>query len=123
MVTVEKRTKEGKTAAAMYQTLAINSSDNKSQILFPHAVGAASEKRGAAADIAFEINKALCLNRIPSHVRIQRLMYNEKGNLSGLAGLVATSNMLLLLHCEALQRAARKWGSDIIDVTGDQIWY
>lgn len=118
IVTVGKGTAQKRTVATMCLTLAVKSFDSEQRILFPRAVGTAPEMRGAAVDIALEINKALWANRVPAHIRIQRLAYNEKGNLSGLTGQAATSNMLLPLHRKILLCIARKWDSDMIDVTG-----
>lgn len=76
--------------------------DNKRRIVFPRKVAAAQEKCRTAADIALEVNKALCAIWIPVHIRIQRLTYNEMSNLSGLMETAATNGMLLPLHQELL---------------------
>lgn len=97
-----------RTMTAMYPTPAIKLSDNEQRILFLRAPGAASEKQGVVADITLEINKALCTTRVPAHIIIQRLAYNGKGNLRGMTGLAATSNMRLPLHRKLLLPAARE---------------
>lgn len=107
-VTVRWGTAQERTAAAMYPILAIKPSDNERRILFPRAVGAAPENHIVAADIALEINKSICTTRVPAHIRIQRLVYNKKGNPSGLTKPVAMSNMMLSLHRELLLRVATK---------------
>lgn len=83
-------------------------------------MGAAPEKHRSVGDIALEINKTLCVKRVWAHIRIQRLAYNEKGNLRGLTGPAVRRNMLLPLHRKLLLRAARKLFSKIIDVTETQ---
>lgn len=122
MVTVGSGTAQERTAAALYPTSAIKLSNNERRILFQRLAGAAAEKRETAAEIALDINKALCATQVPALIRIQRQAYNKKRNLSGLTGPAATSNMLLPLHCKLLLHAARMWESDIIDVTGNQRW-
>lgn len=81
--------------AAEYTTPAMNFTDNKRRILFPRMAGAASEKHGAPADKALEVNKALVTSKVLAVLRISRLSYNEKGNLSVLMGGAATSRMIL----------------------------
>lgn len=75
------------------------------------------------ADIALEVNKDLAATRVLAYIRIQRLPYNKKGNLSGLMGMTATSSMILPPHRELLLQVARKFDLNIIDVTGNQRWH
>lgn len=53
-------------------------------------------------------------------MRLQRITYNEKGNLSGLLRTMATSRILLPAMRKVILTAARMVDPDIIDVTGDQ---
>lgn len=76
-----------------------------------------------AADIVLEENTILLTRKLHSHVRLQRLEYNEKGNLSGLLGVVVTSGMIFPAMKEAIVTTARKIDPAIVDVTGDQMWH
>lgn len=82
--------------------------------------GSKTKKPELAVEISLEINKTLCATWLPAHIRIQRLAYNEKGNMKELTEPAAMSNMLLPLHRLLLLPAVRQCDSDIIDVTGDQ---
>lgn len=100
--------------------LAIKITDCEKRNLFHRMARAAPEKHEAAVDIPVWVSKALTANRIPAHIRIQRLSYNEKENISGLIGLAATRSMILPKYRKLLHRAARKYDSEIVDPTGDQ---
>lgn len=63
--------------------------------MFPRTADATLEIYGIVVSIALELNKALVALKAPSHIRIQRLAYNEKGNLSRLVGMTPTSSILL----------------------------
>lgn len=78
MLTVRRRSAQERTACTMYPTPAAKLSNSERRIMFALAAGAVTEKREAAADIALEINKTLCATRVPEHIRIHRLAYNEK---------------------------------------------
>lgn len=71
-------------------------------------------------DIAWKVNKALAVTRVPTHIRIQRLFDNEKRNLSGLIVTAATGSRIISQHCKLLFRVARRFYPKIVDVTGDQ---
>lgn len=122
-VSVGHREAQGGSAAALYPTPAVKPSDSERQILISRAAGAAAEKWAAPADIALEVNKAVAAGRVPAHIRIQWLAYNEKGNLSGLMGAAATSSMVLPQQEELLLRATRKYHPEIIDVIRVHRWH
>lgn len=91
--------------------------------LFPRVSGAKSERHGASADIELEVNKALCVIKVPANITIQRLSSKEKRNLNGLIEIPETSNMILPQHWEFILSAVRIYNSEIIDVIGDERRY
>lgn len=107
-VTVGRESARERIMTATYPTPAAKPSNSECQILFHRVVGATAEKSDAAADIALEISKALCVTRVLVHIRIQRLTYNENGNLSEQMGVAGTRNILVMLHHELLLEAAKK---------------
>lgn len=76
--------------------------------------------RRNAQNIAHQLNKALTIPKIRTHIHIHRLNYNYKGNLSSLFALERTSSMLLSKHQKLVLKAVRQIGQDITDTTGDQ---
>lgn len=60
------------------------------------------EERGGAAEIVQEVNTTLYTIRLLVYITIKRLFYNEKGNLSGLMEMKATSKIILPHHCKLL---------------------
>lgn len=50
------------------------------------------------------------------------MTYNEKGNLSGLLGTIATSSMRLPTGSETIPTAVRGIDLNIIGTTGEQKW-
>lgn len=105
----------------MYLTPIKNPSDNDQRILFPRATNAALEKHGVTADIALEINKTFYMSKVPTNIRIERLAYNKKGNLSELMKMTATSSMFLPQHNELLLQVEEKYDPEINNVKGDQM--
>lgn len=75
---------------------------------------------GEAADIVLAVNMTFSTRKTPSHIRLQWLAYDEKGNLSGLQGVVVTSGIKLAAIKETILMTARRVDSTIIDVIGDQ---
>lgn len=69
------------------------------------------------------VNIALVSRKVPTHARLQWLSYNERGNLSGLMGTAATTNMILPRLKETVMRAARNIHLAVIDLIGDQKWH
>lgn len=58
--------------------------------------------------------------KVPTYIRIHRLNYSEKGNLSSLMAPVSTSSILLRQHQELRLKAARQLDQNITDATVDQ---
>lgn len=79
--------------------------------------------RAEASNLVLAVNIALSAKKVPLHVQLQRMIYNEKGNLSELLGATATSEMLLSAMQEVLLSAARRIDLNIINATGDQKWH
>lgn len=71
-------------------------------------------------NIAYRLNMVLSAPTVSTHIRIHRLNYNEKENLSGLMAPVRASSMLLLQHRELEPRAAKQLDQDITDATDKQ---
>lgn len=76
--------------------------------------------RNEAAEMVLAVIISLRIQKEFSHMRIQRLVYNEKGNQSGLQKPIKTSGMLLPVLRKYISRAAGHVHSVIIDVTRDQ---
>lgn len=66
---------------------------------------------------------ALSPKRILTHMQLQRMTYNKKGNPSSLLRATATSGMLLPTMREVILTAARMVDLNIIDAIGDQRWH
>lgn len=56
-------------------------------------------------------------------MRLQRLAYNEKGNLTRLLGVAVTTSIIIPAMKEVILVTARRIDQTIIDVTRDQRWY
>lgn len=111
-----------KTNAATYPTAVKNPNQNVQRNLFWRKAGAAPKMCGVSVDIALEFKNALCTFRVPAHIEIRRLSYNEKGNLSKPMRIAATSGMLMPLHRELLRYVTRKCHPEIINIIGNHRW-
>lgn len=70
-------------------------SEIQRRILFPCRSREPVKDRRDALDITHKLNMTLTAAKAPDYICIQRLNYNENGNLSGLMAPVNTSSMLL----------------------------
>lgn len=90
------------------------------RILLLKRVGAQAKGRKVAADIVLAVNIALSTRKFPTHIQLQRITFNEKGNLSALQGTTATRRMLLNTMRETILSPATEVDLNIIDTTGYQ---
>lgn len=74
---------------------------------FHKNVDAAIENQRVVVDIALNINKASSVLKVPVNIKIERLPYNEMGNLCRHVRIAATSGMLLPVHRELLLLSVR----------------
>lgn len=65
----------------------------------------------------------LSTRKVPLHVRLQRLVYNEKGNMNGLLGAAATRCMILQAMKENNLMTARRIDPTIIHLIGNEKWH
>lgn len=72
------------------------------------------------ADVVLAVNMTIMTKKVLTHVQLQRMTYNENGNLSGLLGTTATSGMLLPTMTDVILSAARRINPNIIDATSNQ---
>lgn len=93
------------------------------RILFHHRIGTPLKYRREALDIAQWLNMALSVAKVPTYIRIQRLSYNEKGNLGSLMAPASASSMLLPQHQELVLKMVRQLDQYVTNSTGDQRWY
>lgn len=71
-------------------------------------------------NIAFRVNMTLSVAKLSGYIRIHRLNYTQKDNLSFLMAPASTSRMLLPHHWELVLNATRQIDQNITDATGDQ---
>lgn len=64
--------------------------------------------RRDALNIVHQLNMVLSAAKVPTHILIHQLNYNQKGNLSGLIILASTTSRLLLQHWELVFKMARQ---------------
>lgn len=80
---------------AEYPGPAKGPSETEQQILLPRRGGVPLKDRRESLNIAYQLNKTLCIANNPTHIRIHLLNYIEKNNLSSLMTPERTRSMLL----------------------------
>lgn len=111
------------TIAAGHPGPAKRPTESERRLLFQRKVGAPLKDYREVLVIVHRVNMALYAVKAPFHIRIHRLNYTKKGNLSGLMTSPSTSSMMLSQQQELDLKAARQINQDIIDATEDQRWY
>lgn len=66
---------------------------------------------------------ALSTKKVLTHVRLQQMAYNEKGNLSRLLGAIASSGIPVPSMRGVILSAVKRADPNIIDATEDQNWH
>lgn len=74
-------TAQERTAAVEFPGLGKTPTEADRRLLLPWKAGAPARIRGEAVDIVLMVNIAFSANRVPTYVQLQRISYNEKGNL------------------------------------------
>lgn len=118
--TIGHRSARGRTAAAEFTGSVRNPTNADRRILFPRTVGGSVLDRKEAAHIVLVVNLTLGTRKVLSHICLQRLTYNEKGNMSRLLGIAATINMIVPTFRETILTTARRTDTVIIDVTDNK---
>lgn len=72
-----------RTGAAEFSATIRNPTDTI-RIVFSQSTTTPALVQREAGDLVNAVNIALAFRKVPTHVKLQRLSYNENGNLSGL---------------------------------------
>lgn len=95
-------------------------SKTKRWILLPCRAVVPSKDRREILNVSHWLDMPLSAAKVPTHIRIHRLNYNEKDNLSGLIVPTSTCSMLRPQNRELVLIVVRQIHQDITNVTGDQ---
>lgn len=79
--------------------------------------------KGDTADIVLVVNMTIFARKVPTHLRLKQLVYNQKGNLCRFLEAVVISSMILPAMKRLILMTVRRIDLTIIDVTGDQRLY
>lgn len=109
-----------RTEAAEFLGPVRNPTEIDSRIIFSGSATTPVLVRREAGDMVFTVNIVLASRKLPTHARLQRLPYNDRGNLRGLMETAVTTKTILPMLKETVMRVARNINLAIIDVTGDQ---
>lgn len=111
-----------RTAVAEFPGPVENPRDKDRMILFPRATEALAMRPREAVDMIRVVNTTLVTRMSSSHVRPQRLTYNNKSNLRTQLVATAMSSMILPVLKEVILIPERRRDPAIIDITRDQKW-
>lgn len=83
-----------------------NVMESEQRILFLGKESTQPQDHRTALNAFFSVNKTLIAARVPTHIRILKLLYTKKGNLSGLMTPTGTSSILLPRNRELVLNVA-----------------
>lgn len=106
-------------AAAEFPGLVKPPTETNRRILLCQKAGSPAKSRGEAADIVLAINIAHNAKKVPMHLRLQCMTYDEKGNLSGILEITETSGMVRPTMSKVILMAPRRVNLNIINATRD----
>lgn len=117
---VERELAKRRIVVAEFPGLVRNATNVERWMLFPRTTGTPAMRGKKVAYIVLTMNTTLSTRKVPSHVRLQRLAYNEKEKRCRLMGVAVTSRMILPALKEDTLMTGRRIDSAIINITGNQ---
>lgn len=112
-----------RTAASEFSGLPRNPSEVERKVIFPQVAETQAKEREEVVNIVLTVNTVLSSKKIPSYVRLQRLIYTKKGNLSKLLKITAHSSLLLPMLRDIILTVVRCIDTDITDILCHQKWH
>lgn len=94
----------------------------KRRVIFLRSPEAPRATGSEAQDILYALNTQLLSLKVPAHLRLVKLGYNERGNLTGLTTEQTTAEIMISLFQEVFVKSALRYDHHVKEVTSNQQW-
>ncbi|KAI0998331.1 hypothetical protein K3495_g9860 [Podosphaera aphanis] len=99
-----------------------NVKESKRRIIFIRKSDSPGKPPSTAQEILHAINMKLLSMKVPAHLRLIKLRYNERGNLTGLTTAQTTADAMVTRVKEKLLKTVLRFDAEITEISANQQW-
>ncbi|POS87913.1 hypothetical protein EPUL_000244 [Erysiphe pulchra] len=120
--TVSRKKSKNINAKDMWPGMVKNVEEQKRRIVFTRKTEKTVPSPSTAQDILHAVNMMLLGMKAPAHLRLTRLKYNERGNLTGLTTAQTTAEAMIVRFKESILKVVLRFDPEITEITANQQW-
>lgn len=117
-----KGSKKGLKNSSIFPDPVKTAEESKRRVIFRRKAGASTPPSNIAQDILHAVNMKLLSMKVPAHLRLARLRYNDRGNLTGLTTAQTTADLMIPRFKELCLQIALRFDPDITEISANQQW-